>query len=213
MKIFGLKFILFFFFLWVFYLPGDFENRASFAAENSSKSKNSSPTRIRSDIIDIKRKSQTIDFIGNVAVEKDDSSLLAKKMTVFYEQKTLENGNNFGSKKSTIKRIDAEENVKIFSEEFVASGERGYYYPQENVFVLEKNVIVNNGTSIANGDKFSYNLTTKKGRFIGKKNETSIKGQNKDERVIVIIGDDLSTQENSGKLRKKSIKNDQNSQR
>ena len=37
--------------------------------------------------MDIKRKNQTIDFFGNVIVEKEDSSMLADKMTVFYEEK------------------------------------------------------------------------------------------------------------------------------
>jgi len=48
------------------------------AQKNQRKAKKS-PTRIRSDIIDIKQKSQKIDFIGNVVVERDDASLLANK--------------------------------------------------------------------------------------------------------------------------------------
>ncbi len=122
----------------------------------------------------------------NVVVEKDDSSLLAQKMTVLYEESKAAPD----SKKSKIKRIEAKENVKIFSEEFVGSGDSGFYDPQQNTFVLEKNVIVNNGTSIASGDKFFYDLTTKKGRFLGKKDETSIAGNGGDKRVVVILGSD-----------------------
>lgn len=143
-----------------------------------------SPTRIRSDIIDIKRKSEQVNFLNNVVVEKDDGSLLADKMTVLYYEKKQ------GSQKSKIKKIEAHENVKIFSEEFVGNGDYGFYDPSQNIFVLEKNVIINNGTSIASGDKFIYDLATKKGRFVGKKDETSIAGNGGDKRVLVILGND-----------------------
>lgn len=140
--------------------------------------------RIRSDIIDIKRKSEKINFLRNVVVERDDSSLLADKMTVLYYEK------NSGAQKSQIKKIEAHDNVKIFSEEFVGSGDYGFYDPIKNIFALEKNVIVNNGASIASGDKFVYDLITKKGRFLGKKDETSISGNGGDKRVTVILGED-----------------------
>ncbi len=186
----------------------------AFAAQ---KSKHESPTRIRSDIIDIKRKSQTVDFLNNVVIEKDDSSLLAKKMTIFYEedkkldedesksfyQRNAKNKKEQPARKAKIKIIEAKENVKIFSEEFIASGDFGYYDPQKNIFVLVKNVIVNNGTSIASGDKFIYSLETKKGKFIGPKDETSIRGNGGDKRVVVVIGDDLSEQKKEIKKSKK----------
>ncbi len=118
-------------------------------------------------------------------MERDDSSLLADKMTVLYREK------KDPTQKSQIKKIEAHENVKIFSDDFVGSGDSGFYDPNQNIFELEKNVIVNNGTSIASGDKFVYDLTTKKGRFLGKKDETSISGSG-DKRVMVILGSDAN---------------------
>lgn len=118
-------------------------------------------------------------------------------MTVFYEDKPT--GNAAGNvsdgeqKQSSIRKIEARENVRIFSEDFIASGDFGYYEPKKNSFTLEKNVIVNNGTSIASGDKFLYDLQTKKGVFIGRKDETSITGNGGDKRVIVVIGNDLQS--------------------
>ncbi len=135
-------------------------------------------------------------FTGNVVVEKDDSSLLAQKMKVIY----TENANpKAGQKKNEIERIDAEENVKIFSEEFIGSGDLGHFEPKNNLFILEKNVIVNNGTSIASGDKFNYNTVTKKGHFVGRKDETSIQGNGGDKRVVVVIGNDIKKDKKSNK--------------
>lgn len=155
-----------------------------FEACEASRTKGSA-TRIRSDIIDIKRKSEKVNFLGNVVVERDDSSLLADKMTVLYHDKTDP------SQKSQIKKIEAHENVKIFSDDFVGSGDYGFYDPNRNIFELEKNVIVNNGTSIASGDRFVYDLNTKKGRFFGKKDETTIR-ESGDKRVTVILGSDAN---------------------
>lgn len=144
-----------------------------------------------------------------MVVEKDDSSLTAQKMTVLYEKEekamVVKKGKIIASEseKTSIKRIEAKENVKIFSEEFVASGDSGFYDPKQNIFVLEKNVIVNNGTSIASGDKFIYDLRTKKGHFVGKNNESSIAGNGGDRRVVVVIGDDLKEQKSLGKKSKK----------
>jgi lipopolysaccharide transport protein LptA len=195
---FALGFFIFFkkfLFLFLFLGSVSFSYQAESKSKTSNKEKEA-PTKIRSDIIDIKRKSQTVDFFGHVIVEKEDSSLLADKMTVFYEEKKAGKANSAKTDVSSIKRIDAKENVKIFSEEFIATGDSGYYNPKENIFVLEKNVIVNNGISIASGNKFIYHIETKKGNFVGRKNEAVIGG---DKRVTVVIGDDIQDQKDSKK--------------
>ena len=164
------------------------------AQKKTQKVKNTQ-TRIRSDIIDIKQKSQKIDFIGNVVVERDDTSLLSNKMEVFYIDKKndkIETKNN-----SNIKEIKAFGDVKMFNDEFVASSDLANFFPDKNIFTLEKNVIVNNGTSILTGDKFIYDVKTKKGNFIGQKiSNNSEKNNNKngDDRVTIIIGDDIKEQ-------------------
>ena len=160
------------------------------AQKKTQKVKNTQ-TRIRSDIIDIKQKSQKIDFIGNVVVERDDASLLANKMEVFYNDKNAVKNN------SNIKEIKAFGDVKMFNDEFVASSDLANFYPDKNIFVLEKNVIVNNGTSILTGDKFIYDLKTKKGDFAGQKIANNSEKNNKkngDDRVTIIIGDDIKEQ-------------------
>ncbi len=171
-----------------------FVNIDANAQKNQRKAKNTQ-TRIRSDIIDIKQKSQKIDFIGNVVVERDDVSLLSNKMEVFYIDKAsnevIKNNN------SNIKEIKAFGDVKMFNDEFVASSDLANFFPDKNIFTLEKNVIVNNGTSILTGDKFSYDLKTKKGNFIGEKisnNSEKNNYKNGDDRVTIIIGDDLKEQ-------------------
>ena len=155
---------------------------------NINKNKfDSNPTKIRSEKITITRKNQLIEFSDNVIVEKEDSSLLADRMIVIYEENK---SNGIDNKSTKIKKIEAFDHVKIFTDDSTATGDTGYFDPNENIFVLEKNVMVNNGTSIASGEKFIYNLTSKKGYFIGKQNQTN-KQKDQDDRVTVIITDSV----------------------
>lgn len=153
--------------------------------KKNNKNFSSTPTKIRSEKITITKKNQLIEFSDNVIVEKEDSSLLADRMIVVYEEKK---SNDFNNKSTKINKIEAFDHVKIFTDDSTATGDKGYFDPNENIFVLEKNVIVNNGTSIASGEKFIYNLTSKKGYFIGKQNQTN-KQKDQDDRVTVIITD------------------------
>lgn len=159
-----------------------------------------SQVRIRSDTIDIKQKSQKIDFINNVIVESDDSSILTKKLVLFYQSKNKlndQNDNKINSSSLLIKEIKAYGDVKLFNSDFVASSDLGTFYPDKKIFILEKNVIVNNGTSVLMGEKFLYNTKTKKGDFVGDLKKFS--KNNKDDRVVVILGNDLKEINNKNK--------------
>ncbi|MFT6332232.1 MAG: lipopolysaccharide transport protein LptA [Lentimonas sp.] len=149
-------------------------------------------TKITSDFINIKRVDKTSNFIGNVVVEREDFSMLSDKALVYYRE-------DKGERNSSIKKIEAFENVKIFNDEFVATGNYGIYNPEQKNVVLQENVIFNKGTSLAKGEKFIYDLETRKGNLVGQKLEDDNSDKNtkpKDQRVIVIIGDDLKNKKN-----------------
>lgn len=179
-------------------------------------SQNFAITKVRASFIDVRRKDQIIEFIGNAIVEKEDVSFLADKMIVYYYDKkdpnqpkgTADNKtDNNAYRDGSLKRIDAQNNVKIFNQEFVATGKTGVYDPQSKLFTLEKDVVFNNGTSVANGQKFIYNLVTKKGYLTGNtKPKSSAVGSNSkidshidsDGRVVVIIGNDVTKKKDQG---------------
>ena len=170
---------------------------ASNHKKSSNDFKTANFTKIRSKKIDIRRDISQIKFIGDVIVENGDNSMLSREMIVVYEEENNKSLSKYSGKSSKIDRIDAIGNVKIFSQEFVATSKKGYYIPRQEKFVLIGDVIVNNGSSIASGNKFIYNLITNKGNFIGEENHSSFSGsggssksQQKDNRIIVIIGED-----------------------
>lgn len=169
-------------FCWIFllFLQLTIAPAASNTVKTSNNDTNQSkktPTKVSSNIIDIKKKLHVIDFIGNVVVEKNQDSILADKMTLIYQ----ENKAGDQKTKSKIEKIIANDNVKFFSDDYVVTSKNGYYDPGQDSLTLENDVVVNNGTSIAKGDKFIYNFKTKKGNL-------TVRRQN--ERATVIIGND-----------------------
>lgn len=152
--------------------------------------------------------------------------MISERMVVFYDEKKDDKAPNQGPSSnkaeqgSSIKRIEAKSNVKIFNAEMVATGDSGYYDPKEEIFVLENNVVVNNGSSIGKGEKFIYNLTTQKGNFakqaseeviVDKTNASKVEKPKKkvDDRIIFVISnDDLKKKKGDNNTENKpSIKN------
>ena len=147
---------------------------------------------IRSKFISIKRHSGIIEFFENVIIEREDTSFLSDKMIAYYDEEKKEKIGN-KDEAGIIKKIDAFGRVKIFNQEIVATGDTGSYDPSLGIFTIEENVIFNNGTSIANGKKFIYNINTKKSNLFG---EESQAGQLKDSRVLIIIGEEEKNKKN-----------------
>jgi lipopolysaccharide export system protein LptA len=158
--------------------------------------------KITANFIDIKQKLQIIEFNGNVIVKKGRESILADKMILFYKENksaSLPKAENKIEDSSKIKKLEAIGNVRIFNGEFVATAKNGYYNPQEDLFILENDVIVNNGESIAKGNKFIYNFKTKKGNLAGKLPTNNLNKQIGDQRAVIIIGDNPKKNKKSNK--------------
>ncbi len=206
-----------------------FNWQTSFAAqklEGKKLGEDTIITKIKANFIDIKRQDEVVYLYGNVIVEREDLSVLADKMMVFYyeavqdkkvknlpeeefsDEENIEEVSEKTSatisvktptKASGIKRIEAQNNVKIFNDEFLATGKSGVFNPKENNFILENDVMLNKGGSVARGQKFIYNLTTKKGNLTGQKDIQNLQEnykdsesdnqQEEDGRVIMIIND------------------------
>ncbi len=178
MKFFKLFFIFFTILISLQYSPA-FSKAQNNDTTKPSFKKNDEPTTIKSKSINVKRKSGIVEFDQDAVIENGDTSILSDKMIVFYDE-------NKDDKTSNINKIEAINNVKVFNEEFIVTGDNGSYDPHEETLIITNNVVFNNGTSIANGEKFTYNLKTNKGFLVGKK--ADIKNL-KSDRVIVIINE------------------------
>jgi lipopolysaccharide transport protein LptA len=156
---------------------------------NNTKSEDITPTNIKSDTIIVTKDKNIIEFEYNVVLTKDDISLLSDKMLVLIEEKKI-NQNNGKNSKREIKSAKAIGNVKMFGEEFFATGDFGDYDVKNSLFKITGNVILNEGTKIANGDEFTYDLIKKSG-FLSSKNSKDGDKSDKSSRPMVIINEDI----------------------
>ena len=159
-------------------------------------------TTIKADFINIKRNNETVTFTNNVTVEREDFSMKSDNAIVYYQENNEPSAENSNT---SIQRIEASDNVRIFNDEFVATGNYGIYNPGQNNVILKENVIFNNGTSVAKGEKFIYDLKTKKGNLVGQdltqeKKAAENEGKSSDNRVILIINENDDLQEKDQKI-------------
>lgn len=134
-------------------------------------------TDITSEKIIMVKNKNFIEFQDNVILTREDLSFLSNRMQVF----TNEIGNK--DKKTEIKIIKAKDKVKIFNQEFIATGNSGTYDVKKGIFNIFGNVILNEGTKIAYGDKFTYNIANRKG-FLSSNNKEN-------NRPTIIINENL----------------------
>ena len=155
------------------------------ASDQKAKKINEPVTVARAKIINVEKDSGIIELLKDVVVERADTSFLANKMLVYYDENE--------SRQSALQKIMAYDNVKVFNQEFVVTGNRGSYDPDSGNFTVTDNVVFNSGTSVASGHSFVYSIKTGKG-YLEKEQENDEKNT-KDRRVILIIdNEDLERQ-------------------
>ena len=150
---------------------------------NNIYAKNSAvKTNIKSKIVKIVKDKNFIEFKGNVILVQEDISFLANQMLVFIDK------NKKMSDKAEIQLIKAKGKVKIFNQEFIATGDSGIYDVDKDIFKIFGDVILNEGTKIAYGTEFIYDVSNKKGSL-----SSSVKNNDgKVSRPTVIIHEDLN---------------------
>jgi lipopolysaccharide transport protein LptA len=139
--------------------------------------KTSIKTDITSEKIIMVKNKNFIEFQDNVILTREDISFLSNKMQVFTSEISEKD------KKMEIKIIKAKDKVKIFNQEFIATGNSGIYDVKKGIFNIFGNVILNEGTKIAYGDKFTYNIANRKG-FLSSDNKEN-------NRPTIIINENL----------------------
>jgi lipopolysaccharide transport protein LptA len=149
-----------------------------FLTTNIFAKNNKVKTDIKSKIITIFKNKNFIEFKEDVILTREDISFLSNQMLVFTDQNSKINN------KIEIKLVKANGKVKIFNKEFIATGDSGIYDIDQGFFKIFGNVILNEGSKIANGDEFTYIIAEKKGLLSSKNLEKN--------RPTIIINEDLN---------------------
>ena len=118
--------------------------------------------KINSDQLEVDRNNKVSIFSGNVHAYNKDLNIWSEKLTV-----------KFNNDENDVQELNAENKVKIVNQGITATGERGIYYPNEDILNLFDNVEVVENSNYVKCDELSLDL----------KNSTSIMKSSSSKRV------------------------------
>jgi lipopolysaccharide export system protein LptA len=120
------------------------------------------PIKIDAAALEVRDKSKTATFSGNVVVVQGDTTLRCKTLDVFYEddgaagqtQKLNLSG------KQRIRKLEARGGVVVTQKDQTATGETGVFDMAANTLTLNGNVVMSQGQNVLRGQRLSVDLIT-----------------------------------------------------
>ncbi|HVI29794.1 LptA/OstA family protein [Hansschlegelia sp.] len=145
--------------------------------------KSDEPVNIEADNLEVRDQEQSAIFTGNVVMKQGESTLTARKLTIFYFEKNKSPDKNAGGAKPTqgetkapaggatpetgrdIRRMEAEGDVVVTQKDQRATGARGVFDTQANTADLTGGVVVTQNDNVVRGDRLHVNMTTQTSRI------------------------------------------------
>jgi lipopolysaccharide export system protein LptA len=122
------------------------------------------PVKIDAGALEVRDKSKTAVFSGNVQVVQGDTTLRCNSLQVFYDQGGTSNSLTAAKPgpagQGKIRRLVATGNVIVTQKEQTATGDSGIFEMAENTVTLNGNVMISQGANTLRGEKLVVNLTT-----------------------------------------------------
>ena len=134
---------------------------------------NSLPLTITSNQLNVEQNVGKATFIGNVVTKQGNLILSAEELVVEYEMKNKR-------MTSVMKRLIANINVTLISEEQSAEAKKMVYDMKAEKIIMTGNVLVAEGASVSSGDKLTINLISGSRKMEGNV-RTVIISEDKDE--------------------------------
>ena len=123
------------------------------------------PVKILSDKMEYVQENNTVVFIGNVHVDREDFQIWSDKLTVFMES-SGEQGQQQAMEpdgSQDIEKLLAEGSVRIERDQQVGTSERATYWTKRGVVVMEGNPVLQDGESSISGEVITYHLEDNRG--------------------------------------------------
>ena len=120
---------------------------------------NSEPIEIVSDSLTVEQDRKVATFTGNVQALQGKMTLTAATLRVYYAEGQGSGGGGMGQGTS-IKRIEAEGQVRLSNPTDTAQGDRGVYDVAAQKVTLEGNVVLTSGTNVVRGAALDMDLRT-----------------------------------------------------
>jgi lipopolysaccharide export system protein LptA len=142
--------------------PGPFPG----LAQDQSKDQ---PVQIEAATLEVRDKTKTATFSGDVKVVQGDTTMKCQSLVVFYGQEVGIDRTTVTTAKSTpgmpqgaqnIRRIEARGGVTVITKDQNASGDLGVYDLKTKTITLSGNVVVSQGQNVIHGEKVVVDMTT-----------------------------------------------------
>lgn len=126
-----------------------------------SMGQGSGPIRIEADSLEVRDKDKAATFSGNVVVRRNDSTIRAAKMTVFYAGgNSAPSTAGMPSAEQQVKRIEMAGNVVFVQKDQQGSGDNAVYDKTNETLTMSGNVTLTQGQNVAKGQKLIVNMRT-----------------------------------------------------
>jgi lipopolysaccharide export system protein LptA len=130
------------------------------------------PVQIEATSLEVRDKSKTATFSGNVQVVQGDTTMKCQKLVVFYGQevgiaqsgapdaKPALSGPSMPKSAQNIRRIEARGGVTVVTKDQNASGDLGVYDLLAKTITLTGNVVVSQGQNVIHGERVVVDTVT-----------------------------------------------------
>ncbi|SLN23220.1 Lipopolysaccharide export system protein LptA precursor [Oceanibacterium hippocampi] len=118
------------------------------------------PIDITSDTLEVQQDKQLAIFTGNVRATQGDMLLNSSRLDVYYVGKNSDGTTGGGLGSGDVKRLEAYGDVFLSTTGETAQGDLGIYDLEKRVFILEGNVVLNQGDNVLRGQRMVWNLDT-----------------------------------------------------
>jgi lipopolysaccharide export system protein LptA len=142
------------------------------------------PVQIEAQSLEVRDKSGTATFSGNVKVVQGDMTMRCKTMVVFYQNDGKQNdGKPTAVKTATpgaggqqsISKLEAKGGVTVVQKDQTATGDTALFDMKTNTVTLLGNVTLTQGKNVMRGERLMVDLTSGVSRVEGGKNNGSVK--------------------------------------
>lgn len=130
----------------------------------SGQAQDQVPVKILSDKMEYVQENNTVVFIGNVHVDREDFQIWSDKLTVFMESSEGQAQQGMGPDGSQdIEKLLAEGSVRIERDQQVGTSDKATYWTKRGVVVMEGNPVLQDGESSISGEVITYHLQDNRG--------------------------------------------------
>jgi lipopolysaccharide export system protein LptA len=128
----------------------------------------SGPIKIEADVLEVHDKDKAATFTGNVLVTRNDTTIHAGKMTVFYAGSGATGTVGLPTADQQVKRIEMSGHVLFVQKDQQGSGDSAVYEKASEMMTMSGNVVLTQGQNVAKGQKLIVNMKNGQARLEGR---------------------------------------------